>query len=100
MNHPFQNPDSRSGGTFDALVYFGAVSLGETLKIAETTGHYARLNGPFRDRHLLPSQQEKVTPDFSDDGCPECLDVLMSPCSASHAFVSPTPLAIVLDMCQ
>ena len=90
MTHPFQNPDSWSGGTFDALMYFGPASITETLRISETIWRYARLNGPYRERHLLPSQQEKVTPDYTDDGCEQLVGEFHHQNNAVSPFVHTT----------
>ncbi len=65
----FQNLDSWSGGEFDALMYFGQVSVQNALQIAERVWSFQQLNGPYRHRHIPTASQLKVAPDFSDDGC-------------------------------
>ena len=69
MVNLFQNPDAWSGGTFDALMYFGPTPLERTVEIANHIWRYPQLNGPFRDRHQLPAQQPKAKPNFTEDGC-------------------------------
>jgi len=69
MTSPFQNPDAWSGGTFDALMFFGPTTLNQTIEIARHVWRYPNLNGPYRERHVLPSQQRKATLDFTEDGC-------------------------------
>ena len=85
MNHPFQNPDAWSGGTFDVLMFFGPTSLDRTIEISNRIWRYPLLNGPYRERSILPSQQVKVEPSFSEDGCEQLVgefrhqDNLISP---------------------
>jgi hypothetical protein len=69
MSDVSPNFDSWSGGTFDALMFFGPTSLNRTADIANWMWTYDRLDGPYRERYIPISQQPKVSPNFTDDGC-------------------------------
>lgn len=69
MNDVFLHPDSWSGGTFDALMFFGPTSLDRTIDIANWMWSYDQLDGPYRQRYIPIAQQSKVSPNFTEDGC-------------------------------
>ena len=69
MVSPFQNCDAWSGGSFDVLMFFGPASIDKTIELARRLWSHPRLNGPYRDRNSLPTQQSKVEPRFTEDGC-------------------------------
>jgi hypothetical protein len=68
MSDPFLNPDSCTGGNFEALMFFGSTSLERTIEIANLLWTYDRLDGPYRHRNVSISGQSKVLPNFTDDG--------------------------------
>jgi hypothetical protein len=90
MLDSFTNPDSWSGGTFDALMYFGSTSLDTTIEIANWIWSYPRLNGPYRQRHVPVAQQVKATPDFTDDGCEQLVGQYRHDDGAISPFVHTT----------
>lgn len=90
MVSPFLNADAWSGGTFDVLLYFGPTSLPRTIDITRRIWSFPQLNGPFRHRNLLPSQQNHVDPDFSEDGCEQLVGEFKFPDGAISPFVQTT----------
>ena len=90
MTSPFQNPDAWSGGTFDALMFFGPTALNRTIEIARHIWCYPHLNGPYRECHLRPSQQGKAEPNFTEDGCEQLVGEYRHQDDTISAFVHTT----------
>jgi hypothetical protein len=90
MSNPFQNPDAWAGGTFDVLMFFGTTSLDRTIDIARELWCFERLDGPYRHRHLLPTEQDIVNPDFTEDGCEQLVGVYRHQDGESSPFVHTT----------
>ena len=90
MPTPFQNPDAWSGGTFDALMYFGPTTLEQTIEIARHIWRYPQINGPYRERHVLPSQQGKAAINFTEDGCEQLVGEYRHQDDSISSFVHTT----------
>ena len=90
MVNPFHNPDAWSGGTFDALMFFGPTSLGRAVDTTCRIWGHPQLNGPYRDRNTLTSLQPKADPSFTEDGCEQLVGEYRHPDGAISPFVQTT----------
>ena len=91
MPHCFDNPDAWSGGTIDALMFFGPRSVLETIQVAKTLWNFDRLAGPFRQRHVDPQLQPHVTSfEFTDDGCEQLIGTYKHTCGTLSPFIHTT----------
>jgi hypothetical protein len=91
MNPLFTLPDAWSGGSIDVLMFFGDSSVEEAVAVGEAIWSVDCLDGPYRDRHIEPSQQARCGySGFTDDGCEQLVGVLTHPDGLLSSFVHTT----------
>lgn len=59
MTTLFTNPDAWSGGSVDALMFFGHVANATVVEITRAIWSYAQLDGPYLDRNSEPRFQKQ-----------------------------------------
>jgi len=70
MTHSFLKKDAWTGGSVDALMFFGPATASDAIAVSNALWSFPRLAGPYRHRHIEPKQQSVVIhPKFSTDGC-------------------------------
>ena len=91
MTQCFQSPDAWSGGSIDALMFFGPRPVTEAMQIADSLWKFSRLAGPFRQRNIDPQFQTRITSfDFTEDGCESLFGTYKHACGAFSPFAQST----------
>jgi hypothetical protein len=91
MNPQFTNPDSWAGGSIDALMFFGQSPVEKAIAAAKALWSIDRLDGPYRDRTVEPSGQDRCGFDrFTTDGCEQLTGVMTHDDGTTSPFVHTT----------
>lgn len=91
MTPLFTLPDAWSGGSIDALMYFGPASLGDAIAVGEALWSAECLDGPYRDRYTETSGQSRCGyTGFTEDGCEQLVGVLTHPDGSRTPFIHTT----------